>query len=985
MADNVANLLADSDDELIKSESQPAIKDNNDANESIAASSEAGDNFPEIPMTNMANNDAADSIDEAGTDSVGPTAGKPTSAMKRPSPAPSPLPPPVKPPSVQPSRRASVISNASSTGYHAPSDLSTFLTMGLDTVIDLDNVQVTPPGTRYASAAAKRPTTTPGAAAGATGPAISGSGAAGAPRTSTTTAPQQIEAERSTKTTQAVYATMTDMMDPNRLAGFEPLPPFSEIDLASVIDQVLARIAAENDISVQDVAGSYRKPDVVGGKIIEKSGIGATASTSTDPKEIEREMKKTIAGLNIKLKTSSAIVTELGKKLDKAQRSVAEMTSKLAGFEMDRAAQMSLIERYKKQIASLELRAASAEAAINAYTRKHYSRVKIAGAVDGEGGDDADGEGYDADGRRDQSGSRSGKVRRNVRVVVPLAAMEGEERQKRGRGRGKGKRRGGDHDDMSSDGWDTADGFTSESDTEVYRDYVPDAEELKAAPTQITRAVIEKTARVLAAKKKFDPPSALEIGLQALIDKEEQQGANPNSPRHIQKAPYTMSATSFRPSNTVPRLAHQAHDRIHHLSTVLSNQTHELLAAPTPEAYIRVLHGQLKDMTSALHECIDALAEERRAREKLKLRWEKTCLKLRAEIERRHRLCDDKIVALRRRRSIISALSPLNVGSLENGGVNSIRNSHSIPGGFDGIEVSGAAGSTLVMSSNYVTVIRGASSSLRKRHRRLHAYSAPEHRFRVHQTMLPSSALKRDSHARPITANRPRYQEDSTISKSNYNMPEIPKPASARPVSSSSIGSSSITGGATSQSSDPSTFNKQLQVVVPMPRFDDEFPSPHLAQRPATSPAGTLGDELIYQPDNGQPNIDHRHLTASAKVNGRYRYKGVLPKVSAIGPFRDTVTPARKTLGRAATAGANVTSRVLGHVGNPSYTTASVPAGSHSSSLHWTSSFSTTAPYAIATDTLLAVEEEYVRTMATDTSGKVFLSARQYLEKLHLN
>ncbi|KAI8608997.1 hypothetical protein BC830DRAFT_891384 [Chytriomyces sp. MP71] len=180
-------------------------------------------------------------------------------------------------------------------------------------------------------------------------------------------------------------------------------------------------------------------------------------------------------------------------------------------------------------------------------------------------------------------------------------------------------------------------------------------------PTEITRKVISDTARMLAAKKKFDPPTVLFVGLKACLDRESRMAnkavpVNPNS--RIPGKKY-MSATSFHPSNTVEHLAHIAVDHKTHLSNVLRAQTQQLLASSTPAEYLRTLHAQLEGMTRALHECIDALAEERRMRESWRGKWEKAAWKLQKEIERRRSELQGRASGRVRECYLVNGLEPV--------------------------------------------------------------------------------------------------------------------------------------------------------------------------------------------------------------------------------------------------------------------------------------------------------------------------------------
>ncbi|KAJ3088681.1 hypothetical protein HK102_008197 [Quaeritorhiza haematococci] len=57
-------------------------------------------------------------------------------------------------------------------------------------------------------------------------------------------------------------------------------------------------------------------------------------------------------------------------------------------------------------------------------------------------------------------------------------------------------------------------------------------------------------------------------------------------------------------------------------------QTQQLISTKSVEEYMTILHGQIRDTTSTLYECLDALAEEMRNTERWRVRYEKTKMKL---------------------------------------------------------------------------------------------------------------------------------------------------------------------------------------------------------------------------------------------------------------------------------------------------------------------------------------------------------------------
>ncbi|KAJ3229304.1 hypothetical protein HDU78_009145 [Chytriomyces hyalinus] len=377
-------------------------------------------------------------------------------------------------------------------------------------------------------------------------------------------------------------------------------PPFGASDLADIIDGVMGRVAAEMGVSVQEVAGAHLPG-------------ASTRNAITVP-----HGGLTPAQMYLKIKTVSYANAEMGKKLERANHCISDLTGKLATAEGEKLMSSMMIDKLKKDLAAAEFRAKTAEAAVNAYnTMLEESKKKI------------------------QTASEAAGTFENSPNIVSLTLC--------GKTKGKKTRFHQDHErgDASSDG-------DLKTDSEMEFDRNED-------PTRITRRVLRDTSKMLAAKKNFDPPTALSVGLNSCLDKEDKlcNQKTPMNPNARLPDKQLVSASSFRRSNKVSRLVHVAADHVNHLSNVLSAQTQQLLASRTPSEYLKTLHSQLEGMTHALHECIDALAEERRLRDKWRGKWEKASWQLKRELEQRRRETEGRESGRFRDGYLVNGLEPV--------------------------------------------------------------------------------------------------------------------------------------------------------------------------------------------------------------------------------------------------------------------------------------------------------------------------------------
>ncbi|KAI8613418.1 hypothetical protein BC830DRAFT_1170244, partial [Chytriomyces sp. MP71] len=166
--------------------------------------------------------------------------------------------------------------------------------------------------------------------------------------------------------------------DPHATVGSALLdapPPFGARDLADILDLVLNTVAREMGVSVDVVAGAHVP--------------GASTRNASVPKA-----ELTPAQMGLKIKTISYANAEMGKKLERANAHIGELSSKLAALEGETARAQRVVRQLGADRTALEFRARTAEAAVNAYNSLvAASRSKLleaaASSLDGMAGLDA--------------------------------------------------------------------------------------------------------------------------------------------------------------------------------------------------------------------------------------------------------------------------------------------------------------------------------------------------------------------------------------------------------------------------------------------------------------------------------------------------------------------------------------------------------------------------------------------------------------------
>ncbi|KAJ3110828.1 hypothetical protein HDU96_006237 [Phlyctochytrium bullatum] len=353
------------------------------------------------------------------------------------------------------SRRASVMSTTNS-------ELGTFLTMGIDLGVE---VPAPPP----ISLPARRASVFRTPSAGPTAPD---------PKATATAVYTPTDPYRLAKIESAV----DQLLDEGPLSlSMEPPPIFGNYEIAQVIDLALAKVAAESNSGTtpEDIIMLFHR--------------NASMDGDGPPKDEEgRKVFAQITSLQIKLKTSNAVLNEMGKRMEKLQRWVNDVSSKAAAYEQERIHYNTVIEGLKTQVKALEMRAETAEAAINSFDNIHALRKQALASQKDESN-----ERWAMKANTQRNAAEKRHNARPIRVPSPsrLDGEGGEERTE-----------------------------TAVADPAGERNkFVESKRDGPRDPKEITRDVILETARIIGVKKKFDPPTPLGVGLKSLIEREENQ------------------------------------------------------------------------------------------------------------------------------------------------------------------------------------------------------------------------------------------------------------------------------------------------------------------------------------------------------------------------------------------------------------------------------------------------------------------------------
>ncbi|KAJ3212233.1 hypothetical protein HDU67_003953 [Dinochytrium kinnereticum] len=625
----------------------------------------------------------------------------------------------------------------------------------------------------------------------------------------------------------------------------EPPPLFGNYELAQVIDMVLSKVSTDSGpaVTAEDIISVFQGP------------LGDGVDHAKD--EEGRKYQAMILAAQIKLKTSNAILNEMGKRMEKLQRWVNEVSTRAAAFEQERTHHVAVVEALKTQIRNLEIRAETSEAAINAFDRIRIEKNQktVHGKSDLEDGSDEDDENIlNSNSRRTcgDGASRQKKPSRKRKERLRYQSAESE----------------ANYTEPFSTSLDAKEGFTEDD----------------APPKEITREIIIQTARIMGVKKRFDPPTALGVGLKAYADREEHLGANPMAQRFLLKSPYQTVANSYR-SNKVPRLLHAAVDHKRHLSAVLSAQTQELLATKTPDNYIRVLHTQLNGSIKALHDCIDALSEEQRISEHWRLKWVRMQARLNADYDTKRK---EELKALSSNSGKDQRTSISNLGARTAWATSATQSNHT-------------GRPMTVDPETYYAQQRSLISSAFKHQRSKSAEPAIGHSY----TYEDASRFPDKSTARPLkSASRPHYQPEDFLLSAPLASIAIPSPAAkSRFRYASNTPQSSSMRAVTA----PETRGRQ-EIIVPAARTDmvncaePRRPGEH-APPPTPMPCNVEYDYqyVISTPASREGRVVEFSAQTSKNVGpgtegvptwrlnkgsvSSARYRSIVPRIASLGPF----------------------------------------------------------------------------------------------------
>ncbi|KAJ1551310.1 hypothetical protein HK096_001453 [Nowakowskiella sp. JEL0078] len=364
---------------------------------------------------------------------------------------------------------------------------------------------------------------------------------------------------------------------------------FASVDLADLIDRVLDRVEVEAGFG--DDGGGHK-------------------------------------GLLVRLRTFQSTVTELGRRINKFQKFVFDAQQKIEMGERVREELEAQVETLQ-----LELKVAQEVASVSKIAAEAAEQAIVDAAADAAAA--AASAAY-AQIRQQQAEKENSRKKSRSFSVLDTANQEafrdvitgsytGLDRMKsRSLKFGVGfNGEEGSHNHERKILWESSDGCDTDPENEKSFDpFDPEFVNKKPVGTRITKPVLIDAAKMLSAKKKFDPPTSLGVGLKITGDKDDLLMKNPY--QHVKHTcAGTLEASNFRKKH-INRLTQRVSDHHHHLSTVLSLQTRQLLATTNPDEYIRVLHIQLSDSLHAIHDCIDALAEEQHASSKWRRRYEHT-------------------------------------------------------------------------------------------------------------------------------------------------------------------------------------------------------------------------------------------------------------------------------------------------------------------------------------------------------------------------
>ncbi|KAJ3128710.1 hypothetical protein HK098_003702 [Nowakowskiella sp. JEL0407] len=364
-------------------------------------------------------------------------------------------------------------------------------------------------------------------------------------------------------------------------------------------------------------------------KIIDKldlrSGDSSSSETQSSTSEKYTLLLNENKSLGLKLKMQTSMVTELGRKISKLQKMLTESQKQCEDYARQKTEMQESVSLIEKRLVEAEEETKVAKNAIQAAEQAIIDAAADAAQA-------AASAAYSQLKKQETEAKNSKHAEEDLKKTKsrefsnssvkiagsrPTSASKSTKLKFDASEYKEKKNSGHIHLNHTSD---------SEKDESLHSKRLDpfDQEFIDSIPigTNITKDMIIDAARMISKKKKYEPPSTLLVGLNIKAKRDEHLEHNPyHSILHSTSSNFPV--TSFHKPN-IARLTKQTRDRHHHLSTVLSNQAQQLLSSSNPEEYIQILHTQLENSLTAIHDCIDLLAEE----QQLCLHWKHKCKRL---------------------------------------------------------------------------------------------------------------------------------------------------------------------------------------------------------------------------------------------------------------------------------------------------------------------------------------------------------------------
>ncbi|KAI9204016.1 uncharacterized protein BJ171DRAFT_507394 [Polychytrium aggregatum] len=414
---------------------------------------------------------------------------------------------------------------------------------------------------------------------------------------------------------EVVQRTLSAMAERNVIpqrASAEALPSFEMLDLVDLLDRVLEKL-----------------------EVFPTSHTPLSPETDFVPTDGSSPTAADFKILQVKIRTQNHIITELGRRIDRFKKSIEDLTGKVGQLSKEKEQLASECENLRKN-GPVGVSAVLGDVTNGLLGLRRPGRLSTpsAAALEGKGNDQETG----LSGLLDELELDVTKEELELELKQRALAQKQEHTARLQQKIEKEKQAA----DSTEPEISVPDPFARTDDGET--------------PTKITREMLVEAARMISTKKQYDHPTTLGVGFVHQVAKDISQMGNPY--HGVSRSPYQQEAPGYR-STRFLQLIQSTSDQTHHLALVIAKQTQELLATTTTEEYIRVIHNQFTEMTSAFYECLDVLAEEQRASERWRWKFEKILHKI-ERIERK-RLEDQRERGLEsyKRQYLLNALAPI--------------------------------------------------------------------------------------------------------------------------------------------------------------------------------------------------------------------------------------------------------------------------------------------------------------------------------------